>query len=128
MKSEFSCKYRCWEGSLDRTYESIERKLTEEEGTFYNFFIEFYLFTEDSECNREIIEGSFFSQIGRGKVDCDACPSRESISRILHSTPYALAGFLYCCISESHNRELSHTGYDIYLNLYEVARYTIDRR
>ena len=77
---ELTSKYSCWEGSLNRSDDSIECELPEKEGTFENRFLKLLLFSEYSKSNREVVEWSFFSQICGCKVYGDASPTRKCIS------------------------------------------------
>lgn len=121
LHPHLSCKNRRRKGTLNATDISIECQFSKEERRSDDISIEFKIFSENSEGNGKIINGSFFLEVCRRKIDRDATSIRERISCIFESTSNAFSTLLDRGISESHNGELTHTSHDIHLDFYKIA-------
>ena len=119
-----NCRWKC---SLDASDIPIKGELPEKEWIGKNRRIEFKIFSENPERNREIVYRSFFFKVCWCEIHRDTAPSREAISTIFYSTPNSFTTLLYSGISESHYHELTYSHHNIDLDFYDVSLDSIDR-
>ena len=93
------------ERSAHRAQRSVESELADEQSRVEGIRFELSRRHEDPKCNRKIEGGSFFSYIGRRKIDRDSA-WRNVESGIQKRCTHALAAFLDGARGQSDDRPL----------------------